>query len=516
MGGPAYELLREIMFANPRQNTKYVISNTPNNVHFLKSFESVCCPFEFLLYFTLHPGTTIENRTENFNSDLCDIISEYHTRGKLVDIGTESLDPVDFYIKKQNKYGLMIGAQYCGKTTIANSLKKDSGLTVIQYDSYHEELCKKLSTDDNPVESLPLPDVYKHLNKQMNEAPETQTFLLDGFKPDDGEFERLTEALGTPLFFLRLKTNLETITSRFKLKNELTELSDEDNETLNKINANAEAVNALVDEVVNSNSYTSVYDIDVCVGQWTTLEKVTLEKVREIFMKRVLLVRNLSSSIDSELLQQRCGYLSAKYGYQFINVNSMLADLSKTQMNDGPVDPHTIMNYIKTKVDSCKTINRNVVLFDVLQADKKEGQNYPNSRDEIFLLNHSIGALRACYDFVDVSQDIDVQEVWEEKEQKEEVVKPVPKDGDDDADDPPPADDDDENKKKFDPTQFEWYKIEGNPKSFAVIYNQMNTTEKMKMKYSNIDMTKLEETFKDVHNNLEEGLDVYYYCEAFG
>jgi hypothetical protein len=34
------------------------------------------------------------------------------------------------------------------------------------------------------------------------------------------------------------------------------------------------------------------------------------------------------------------------------------------------------------------------------------------------------------------------------------------------------------------------------------------------MKYSNLDMLKLEETFKDVHNNLEEGQDMYYYCEA--
>jgi hypothetical protein len=131
----------------------------PNNVYFLKSFETVCCPFEFLLYFTLHPGTNLENRSLNFNSDYCDIISEYHTRGKLIEIGTESLGPIDFYCNKQNKYGLMVGAQYCGKTVISNSLKNGCGLTVVSYETYHEELCKKLSTDDNPVEALPLPDV---------------------------------------------------------------------------------------------------------------------------------------------------------------------------------------------------------------------------------------------------------------------------------------------------------------------------------------------------------------------
>jgi len=179
------------MFSDPKQNNKYVISNFPSSVQFLQSFEDFCCPFEFLLYFTQCPGDTQERREQNFREEFCESISEYHTRGKLVEIGRDCLDSIEFYCHKQNKYGIIVGAQYCGKTTIANSLKIGSGLTVIQYESYHEELCKKLSTDDNPVESLPLSEVYKHLNKQMKDASESFTYLLDGFKSDDGEFEKL-------------------------------------------------------------------------------------------------------------------------------------------------------------------------------------------------------------------------------------------------------------------------------------------------------------------------------------
>jgi len=318
------------------------------------------------------------------------------------------------------------------------------------------------------------------------------------------------------LFFLRLKTNLETITARFKAKNELTELSDEDNENLNKIHQTAEALCAQVDEIVNSNQYTTCYDIDVCIGQWTTLEKVTLERVRQIFAKRVMLVRNLSENADNKDLCQQVGFLSAKYGYQIFDVQSMMDELKPTMAAGSTcVDQTKILDYIKTKVNSDKCMNRNIVLFDVLQADKKDTQNYPNSIDEIFMLMHNVGTLRSCFDFVDCEQKIEVEESWEEKEVKEEVVKAVPKDGEEEEDAPPPADEEEEGKKKFDPSQFEWHRIEGPAKTFANIYNQMHNTEKIQMNYNNFDMHGLEAQFREVNDTLEEGHDKYYYIQAF-
>ena len=159
-------------------------------------------------------------------------------------------------------------------------------------------------------------------------------------------------------------------------------------------------------------------------------------------------------------------------------------------------------------------MNRNIVLFDVLQADKQDTQNYPNSIDEIFMLMHNVGALRACFDFVDCEQKIDVEEAWEEKEVKEEVVKPVPKDGEEEEA-PPPEEEEEGGKKKFDPSQFEWFKIEGRAKSFANIYNQMHITEKVQMKYNELDCQELEAQFRDVNNCLEEGQDKYYYIQSF-
>jgi adenylate kinase family enzyme len=85
-----YELLRAIMFSHPRQNNKFVISNFPTTEIFMRNFEETCAPFEFLLYFTKLPGNVPENRSQNFNAEVKEILSEYHTKRKLVEIGTNS------------------------------------------------------------------------------------------------------------------------------------------------------------------------------------------------------------------------------------------------------------------------------------------------------------------------------------------------------------------------------------------------------------------------------------------
>merc|ERR1711879_1043303 len=128
---------------------------------------------------------------------------------------------------------------------------------------------------------------------------------------------------------------------------------------------------------------------------------------------------------------------------------------------------------------------------------------------------HNVGTLRACFDFVDSAQTLEVEEAWEEKEVKEEVVKAQPKEGEEDEEAAPPPDEEEEGKKKFDPTQFEWHRIEGPAKTFANIYNQMYMTEKVQMNYTSFDMGPLETQFKDVNDSLEEGQDKYYYIQAF-
>merc|ERR1712224_87511 len=103
----------------------------------------------------------------------------------------------------------------------------------------------------------------------------------------------------------------------------------------------------------------------------------------------------------------------------------------------------------------------------------------------------------------------------EPKVEKEEVVKVQPKEGDEEAEDAPPPEEEDEGKKKFDPTLFDWYKVEGVPsKRLSVIFNQMQTVDKIKSKMF-MGFKNLEENFQLIHQSFDEGNDRFFYCEFY-
>ena len=67
----------------------------------------------------------------------------------------------------------------------------------------------------------------------------------------------------------------------------------------------------------------------------------------------------MSDNCDRTLLRQRIGFLSARYGYQFFNVDDMLTHLrAENPPGVTEIDPFKIINYIKDKINSNKTMNR--------------------------------------------------------------------------------------------------------------------------------------------------------------
>lgn len=120
-------------------------------------------------------------------------------------------------------------------------------------------------------------------------------------------------------------------------------------------------------------------------------------------------------------------------------------------------------------------------MYNYLKADGDDGQSrdfYPNSKDEVFFIQHHIGAIRSCFDFVPDIQVLNVEQILEEKKVQEVVVKKRKNSGDDDE--PEEEEDDEEGKKKFNPDDFQWYKIDGKPKTFPQFFNKMRPTVKVK------------------------------------
>ena len=348
-------LFRRVIYGQAKQNRKYLLSNVPNDFNLIKELNDNICKFQKLLYFTNSDAGNPENQMTSFDKAWSDIIGYYHSRNILVPIGVDDVDLVNFNIERRTRYGLVVGPLGVGKTKIARQLKKREIVKLYRLEKYKNHLAKRLSTDDEPVDEVSTPDALKHLKADLLKCPLEQINLLDDFPFTDGGFQAIIEALGQPLFILRLQATDETVLARYKKKNDMgpeDELSEADQEILDGYKNVNDEVNTIVNEMVASSQTLTVYDIDVNVPELSTIEAVL-----KLFQKRIILTRNINPEFHEEVIRNRLGFLSARHKYQFIPIEDVYAELDPTD----PVqvrDPHYIVSIIKRIANSNATFSR--------------------------------------------------------------------------------------------------------------------------------------------------------------
>lgn len=345
-------IFRKCIYAQLKQNKKFILSNIPNDFNMIHTLDKHVCKIQKLVYFTKHDGQSLDHQAENFNSDWVDIVGHYQASGNLVQVGLPDVDIINFFIEKRNRYCLLVGPIGSGKSTIAKRLKKDKLVNLIVLEKYKEKLIARLSTDDNPVDEVSLADTLKHLNSDLQKSPDDQITLLENFPYNEGGFNNIIDALGQPLLILRLSATPETVEKRFKQKNETEELSDEDKEILaNSLNL-AEELNQNIAAILKKSSTMTVYDIDVNIPQLSTIETIS-----SIFRKRIFVTRSMSQELSQVTLKRRVAFLSARHGYQFIDIQDVYSRLDHSDPTQVK-DPHCIVNIIKYLVDSNKSFSR--------------------------------------------------------------------------------------------------------------------------------------------------------------
>lgn len=411
-----FTLIRKIIYSEPLQNQKFVISNFPNSLEFLDRFPKEVCNFGLMLHIQKNEGGDPESQLENFSEDWFKVIGNYHSHNKLVGIGLNDPSIVDFHSEKRNKYGLIIGPTGTGKTVIAKALEKAGILKLVKYKKFYEECIKRLTKDDQAPDDVPLPQVFGELNKDLQLAPVDQYTLLDGFNiTDNNNFETLIKLCGDPLFILRLDADKELITKRYTAKTGSAELSEEDQENINKYLAAFTEISNKVFELTKENSNLVIYDIDV-----TCPLTKTLDAVKSIFRKRIFLTRITSSRFDQQEVKLLMAWLCAKFNYLFIDMDSVHEEAKKSTSYSHQ-DPQTILNIVKFRINAAKRFQRNVMLFNYLQADRSSGKEdhfYPQSKDEIYFLEEHIGKIRACFNFADSSENLDFHRTLIPKQEK--------------------------------------------------------------------------------------------------
>ena len=414
-----FALLRKIFYSEPLQNTKYIISNFPNDLQFLRRFPKEVCNFALMLHLTKNEGGLPEQQQENYSEEWLDIIGNYHASNQLVGIGINDPGIVDFHSEKRNRYGIIVGPTGTGKSAISKALDKADVLKVVYFKRFNEECIKRLTKDDVAPDEVPLPQVFGELNKDLSIAPADQLTLIDGFNLNDGNLDSLIQICGEPLFVLQLDADKDLVTQRYQAKTGTTELSEEDQETINKyVNSFSEITNK-VNEMSKENSNLSIFDIDVSLPLTSTLDAV-----KSIFRKRLFLTRITSSSGDQEKLKHTVAWLCARYGYLFVDMESVLKEAKQNSSYDS-MDPAAILKALQYRVNSSKKLERNVMLFNYLQADQvpeAESHFYPKSKDEVYFLEQNIGSIRACFNFCETPEKLDVDQILIPKVDKPVVI----------------------------------------------------------------------------------------------
>ena len=415
-----FELLRRILYGEPRQNKKYVIANYPNDLGFLQRFPEEVCEFGLILHFTKTEGEDADNQYVNFEDEHLEIVGHYKADGRLIPVGVNDPGIVEFHSEKRNKYGLIIGPLTSGKTVLAKYLKKEGLVRAYFFDKFKEQVIKRLTKDDVTPDDVSLAQVLAELNKDMQQAPADHYFLLDGFNWAEGSnFETLIKTCGEPLFVLRLDSPKDLVVKRYMEKNGISEaLSDEDNENLNKAMSVYQEVAGKIEEMLKENSNLTVFDLDVGIP-----EANTKEALKRIFRKRIILTRITATSVDQARLKKVVAWLCAKFDYLFVDMDSVMREVAEKNPF-GVKEPQNILENIKYRVESNKRMVRNVLIYNYLQSDLRtaETEFYPNSKDEIFYLEQHIGKIRACLNFVNQPENLLVEETVIPKVEKPPVV----------------------------------------------------------------------------------------------
>ena len=131
-------------------------------------------------------------------------------------------------------YSIVNGKMLSGKTTVANFMASQLGFKLISMPAIEEELKKKLGTEDEPVEDVPIPTIYQEILQMIDndkKAGIKVPYLFDGYKfKTNEEILEFFGKLGPPDYIITCDTDEHNIKTRYKAKNETEEVGEEQEE----------------------------------------------------------------------------------------------------------------------------------------------------------------------------------------------------------------------------------------------------------------------------------------------
>ena len=275
-----FQFIRKVLYSDP-SSKKFIVTNVPNDNDFFEKFNQNCCNVNFALAFTHQQNFVLSLPTERHP------IANFHSQGKLILVDSPSLNIVDNFIQSKCRFGIVIGPTLSGKTTVTNHLLGKYATEVLKFDEATEILKKKLSTEENPVEDVPFPEMIKYIKEKLNSLKKSDIFIIDGLPFTVDQLNLLFNNCGYPDFVINLSMSREIGIKRLKAKNE-SESDEGLDEPVQKSLDEANKTFKLFTHAIDNGNNITVYNVDVNVSM-----QDTLKDINKIIYKKVILARNL-------------------------------------------------------------------------------------------------------------------------------------------------------------------------------------------------------------------------------
>lgn len=452
------KVLPKLLFSNLKSYNQFIITSVPIDIEYHQKMSENYFRFEYFVTFVNKSDEKTHIEFE-FDESHSQVISYYIQSDSIIKIHNEDINLISNYIKKKYNYGLVIGPKHCGKTTICNSLKA-LGFEVLQFEQFNEESCKKLGTEDEPLEKLTEDQIYSELISKFKQNP-NKIIFLDSFPFETVfDYKQLFETVGNPVLILKLMVNNDNIRKRYIEKNELgEEISEKEEEEINNIIITYNSISKYASELLEKDYYLNIYDIN---GNLTIDQTIGL--LSKINNYKIIYVRNKGGDNNIMMKKMFMSLLAFRFNYKYI-------DLDNENIFENGKDKFDKLKEYLSQIDYNI---RNILLFETQDNDDVK----------LFLnIYYKLSKITALYDIDTIKVNPYIEEEIEEKEVKEQPESTSKTKNEDNSnneeEEPNKEEEEEENKNKFDPSLYDWTKVSNSKKTTENLYVKMSPNTKV-------------------------------------
>lgn len=142
-------MLRKIIYSGDTSKKHFILTSFPDIIEQAKEFETNCSKIKAIIYCT-SKNPTVE--IKNNNLSLFNIDSYFQKDFRLRTMNSWDYDAFQEKLGNRTEFGIVVGNQFTGKTTICNLMNKMFNYQIINMKQIQEQIKQRLGTEEEPFE----------------------------------------------------------------------------------------------------------------------------------------------------------------------------------------------------------------------------------------------------------------------------------------------------------------------------------------------------------------------------